>query len=215
MLVTKYRGREGWTHRDLLRLCHLKPTEPRLAYILRYIVKGFEEADKYYREDGKADYNDPRMQEIITYLKAVEDVKKLEAPPKPKPEKMEVDQGHRLGVRKEEEMENGDDLGAGEGRKVVAMDTLTPEEQEAKLKKCQENVRQCIQLIQKFDLLREHLPTGQRLIHYICCLSVCTCTSCDYNFTYKKACVGYTIYTFFLCTNNEGVQMCLWCMQEC
>ena len=38
--VTKYRNREGWTHRDLLRLVHLKPVGPLHEMIIRYIVTG-------------------------------------------------------------------------------------------------------------------------------------------------------------------------------
>lgn len=38
--VVKYRQREGWTHRDLLRLAHPKTTDPRLNDVLRYAAKG-------------------------------------------------------------------------------------------------------------------------------------------------------------------------------
>ncbi|MDE2096410.1 MAG: TROVE domain-containing protein [Patescibacteria group bacterium] len=37
--VVKYRNREGWTHRDLLRVCHVKPSGAS-SDLLRYIVKG-------------------------------------------------------------------------------------------------------------------------------------------------------------------------------
>jgi 60 kDa SS-A/Ro ribonucleoprotein len=38
----KYREREGWSHRDLLRLCHLRPETPVYGAIYRYMVKGWE-----------------------------------------------------------------------------------------------------------------------------------------------------------------------------
>lgn len=38
--VTKYRQRDGWTHADILRLAHVKPTNPEMAAVLHYIVKG-------------------------------------------------------------------------------------------------------------------------------------------------------------------------------
>lgn len=38
--VTKYRNREGWTHRDVLRLAHCKPTTAAHQLVLQYAVKG-------------------------------------------------------------------------------------------------------------------------------------------------------------------------------
>ena len=43
MAVTKYRNRGGWSHLDVLRLCHLKPANPGVACISKYIVKGIDE----------------------------------------------------------------------------------------------------------------------------------------------------------------------------
>jgi 60 kDa SS-A/Ro ribonucleoprotein len=39
-LVTKYQRREGWSHRDVLRLCHMKPQDPAHALVYQGIVKG-------------------------------------------------------------------------------------------------------------------------------------------------------------------------------
>jgi 60 kDa SS-A/Ro ribonucleoprotein len=36
--VTKYRNREGWTHRDVLRLAHVKPATPGQAAVFNYAV---------------------------------------------------------------------------------------------------------------------------------------------------------------------------------
>ncbi|XP_066293581.1 RNA-binding protein RO60-like [Branchiostoma lanceolatum] len=72
-LVTKYRHREGWTHKDLLRLCHLKPTNQGVAVVIRYIVKGFESAEKEFdKEDASDD-----VKNVLTFLRAVEDVKNM------------------------------------------------------------------------------------------------------------------------------------------
>jgi len=38
-LLTKYRQRNGWTHRDVLRLTHIKPTTENISDIFRYVVK--------------------------------------------------------------------------------------------------------------------------------------------------------------------------------
>ncbi|KAI8518517.1 60 kDa SS-A/Ro ribonucleoprotein [Branchiostoma belcheri] len=72
-LVTKYKHREGWTHKDLLRLCHLKPTNQGVAVVIRYIVKGFESAEKEFdKEDAPDD-----VKNVLTFLRAVEDVKNM------------------------------------------------------------------------------------------------------------------------------------------
>ena len=40
-LVTKYKNREGWSHLDLFRLCHLKSTDISHDLLYKYIVKGW------------------------------------------------------------------------------------------------------------------------------------------------------------------------------
>ncbi|CAF0810672.1 unnamed protein product [Didymodactylos carnosus] len=44
MAITKYQNREGYTHRDVLRLSHPKTTNPLLRFLFVYITKGFEKA---------------------------------------------------------------------------------------------------------------------------------------------------------------------------
>jgi 60 kDa SS-A/Ro ribonucleoprotein len=41
MLVTKYQNREGWSHRDVLRLAHVKPTSQEHDLVLRFAARGF------------------------------------------------------------------------------------------------------------------------------------------------------------------------------
>lgn len=38
----KYQQRNGWSHRDLLRLCHVRPADEERGAIFRYMVKGWE-----------------------------------------------------------------------------------------------------------------------------------------------------------------------------
>ena len=38
VLVTKYQQRNGWSHRDLLRLCHLKSDKDELNIVFRYKI---------------------------------------------------------------------------------------------------------------------------------------------------------------------------------
>lgn len=47
-LVTKYKNREGWTHKDVLRLAHPVPRAPAFGFILRWVTKGYQEAYNFY-----------------------------------------------------------------------------------------------------------------------------------------------------------------------
>lgn len=38
----KYQQRNGWSHRDLLRLCHVRPGDAERGAVFRYMVKGWE-----------------------------------------------------------------------------------------------------------------------------------------------------------------------------
>ncbi len=38
----KYQSRNGWSHRDLLRLCHIRPPDEERGSVFRYMVKGWD-----------------------------------------------------------------------------------------------------------------------------------------------------------------------------
>lgn len=42
MQLLKYQSRDGWAHRDVLRLAHVKPTNEVQSNLFRYVVKGAE-----------------------------------------------------------------------------------------------------------------------------------------------------------------------------
>uniref|UniRef100_A0A1I8GVM1 TROVE domain-containing protein n=2 Tax=Macrostomum lignano TaxID=282301 RepID=A0A1I8GVM1_9PLAT len=70
-MVTKYRNRGGWTHRDLLRLCHAKTDKPLLNCLLRYCVKGIEAVrDNWPSESDSAN--------VLAYLEAIEQLHKMD-----------------------------------------------------------------------------------------------------------------------------------------
>lgn len=72
--VTKYGQRNGWTHRDLLRLTHVKPKSTAHELVFHYAVKGEVMSvtaaadDKVYADDIK----------VHNFLHAVEDAKKCD-----------------------------------------------------------------------------------------------------------------------------------------
>jgi 60 kDa SS-A/Ro ribonucleoprotein len=44
--LIKYQSRDGWAHRDVLRLAHVKPTDELQSAAFRYVVKGAEGIEK-------------------------------------------------------------------------------------------------------------------------------------------------------------------------
>lgn len=66
--LLKYQARDGWSHRDLLRLSHPKSDEPVINALFGYAVKGAEALS--YGED-----------EPLRFVGAVEELKRLPKPP--------------------------------------------------------------------------------------------------------------------------------------
>lgn len=62
--VTKYASREGWTHRDLLRLAHVKPDTEEMNAVLAFAANRIDQFDLYKGN-----------QESIRYLRGVLEVK--------------------------------------------------------------------------------------------------------------------------------------------
>lgn len=72
ILVTKYRNRNGWTHRDVLRLAHTKPESQEVSAVLRYVIKGLETCMNDFDKDEASE----KMKEMLYFLQAVEDANK-------------------------------------------------------------------------------------------------------------------------------------------
>ncbi|XP_076288394.1 RNA-binding protein RO60 [Lasioglossum baleicum] len=66
--VTRYKGRYGWKHKDIIKLSHPVPNNPGGEVVLKYIIRGLDEIEKTYGDDS-------RFTEIIRYIKNVEDFK--------------------------------------------------------------------------------------------------------------------------------------------
>jgi len=71
---TKYRNREGWTHKDVLRLTHAKPTSPAHNVLFRYLTKGWEAVDPT-QEGGEALARYAENDDLLALLTAVEQAK--------------------------------------------------------------------------------------------------------------------------------------------
>ena len=67
MALTKYRSRNGWSHLDLFRLCHIEPANVGVACICKYVVKGLDECREKCFEAA-----DQEVLETLAFLEAVE-----------------------------------------------------------------------------------------------------------------------------------------------
>ncbi|XP_077013387.1 RNA-binding protein RO60 [Tamandua tetradactyla] len=72
LAVTKYKQRNGWSHKDLLRLSHLKPSSEGLAIVTKYITKGWKEVHELYKDKALS----VETEKLLKYLEAVEKVKR-------------------------------------------------------------------------------------------------------------------------------------------
>ena len=41
LIVTKYKKRTRWSHRDIIRLAHTKPNDPAIGFIIRYVIRSY------------------------------------------------------------------------------------------------------------------------------------------------------------------------------
>ncbi|XP_042319447.1 60 kDa SS-A/Ro ribonucleoprotein [Sceloporus undulatus] len=71
LAVTKYKKRNGWCHKDLLRLSHLKPASEGLAIVTKYVMKGWKEVQEAYKDNQLS----AETEKLLKYLEAVERVK--------------------------------------------------------------------------------------------------------------------------------------------
>ncbi|XP_052064151.1 RNA-binding protein RO60-like [Mytilus californianus] len=70
--VTKYQSRHSWNHKDVLRLAHIKPETKAINKVIKYIVKGLNEA----KADPLPMDDDAKDQEVLDFLEGVEHAKK-------------------------------------------------------------------------------------------------------------------------------------------
>ena len=160
MLVTKYREREGWSHRDLMRLAHLKPADDVLGFVLRYAVKDLDEAKNYYLKDERLGSTNNQLREIVAYLDAVEEVRHLQLP---KPA-VEVSNNNKAATENEADANMVEGAAKHNGAKMEVNHAeenevdMTVEAVEVDTEKA---VARAVTLIRQFDMLRRpHFSTS-------------------------------------------------------
>lgn len=70
--ITKYRNRNGWSHKDVLRLAHVKPEGDATSLVLKYIVKGAKDVEEAF---GKIEEPNDDQKSVMMLLRAVEEAK--------------------------------------------------------------------------------------------------------------------------------------------
>ena len=71
--VTKYKQRNGWSHRDLFRLCHVKATNPAIQFVVKYVIKGFNAI----KEEAGASGVGQDITNVFIFLRGVERAKTM------------------------------------------------------------------------------------------------------------------------------------------
>ncbi|XP_060069802.1 RNA-binding protein Ro60-like [Ylistrum balloti] len=69
--VTRQISYCGWTHRDVLRLGHIKGASDATCLIFKYLVKGIDEAKKEFDKDGASE----DVRKVLDYLVTVDTIK--------------------------------------------------------------------------------------------------------------------------------------------
>ena len=85
-LRTKFPRREGWSHKDVFRLCHIKPLKPAIAAVVVHTIKGLLEANQVLKDN----LNDEAVREVLVYLEGVDKAKEIDKDNDPEKQKENV-----------------------------------------------------------------------------------------------------------------------------
>eukprot|EP00112_Aurelia_sp_Birch-Aquarium-sp1_P021743 Seg593.1 transcript_id=Seg593.1/GoldUCD/mRNA.D3Y31 product="60 kDa SS-A/Ro ribonucleoprotein" protein_id=Seg593.1/GoldUCD/D3Y31 len=80
-LVTKYKQRDGWSHKDLLRLSHPKPTDEKKGHsaVFKYILRGYPDVERFVKKVAENGFPvDKDLSETMGMLKATNDAMQAE-----------------------------------------------------------------------------------------------------------------------------------------
>jgi len=64
MAITKYQNREGYSHRDILRLAHPSTKDPLLCFLFDYITHGLEKAIENLNKPKQITTNDSNTENL-------------------------------------------------------------------------------------------------------------------------------------------------------
>ncbi|KAK3099193.1 hypothetical protein FSP39_000835 [Pinctada imbricata] len=79
--ITKYKSRHGWSHKDVLRLAHVKSSNTTMQFLLRCIAKGLKDAEEFYKDAITAvDYHRTSLSKVVEFLEVVERLSQIRNP---------------------------------------------------------------------------------------------------------------------------------------
>ncbi len=73
--ITKYKDREGYTHKDILRLAHLVPETASQKIIFKYIAKGYEEFCTYLIKENILFLDNEDLIRVLSFIQDYERIK--------------------------------------------------------------------------------------------------------------------------------------------
>ncbi len=145
--VTKYRNRNGWTHKDVLRLCHVTPQNEGVSCVVKHVIKGLDVAKQFVKELEKTDEEkkDEDIKETFEVVNMDDGNKEANAKA-----------GKTEESNKKKEEGNKKEMTEEDKKKLKQTVAFLEAVEKAKESKDADEV---IQLIQRQGLVREHVPT--------------------------------------------------------
>ena len=131
MAVTKYQNREGYSHRDILRLAHPSTKDPLLCFIFDYITHGLEKAIE--------NLNKPK--ETTDKNTTTEDITNT------------IEQKVHLNNENDEDEEDNN-------KKLLTIEQLKEFLATVEQVKKSTDDNELVAAIRQHNLVREHMPTG-------------------------------------------------------
>ncbi|CAF2857746.1 unnamed protein product [Rotaria sp. Silwood2] len=134
MAITKYQNREGYSHRDILRLSHPSTKDPLLCFLFDYITHGLEKATENLNKPKESTNNEHTTEDI-------------------------TDKDQQQQPEKKINNENDEDDETN-NKKLVTIEQLKDFLQTVEKVKTSTNEDELVAAIRQHHLVREHMPTN-------------------------------------------------------
>lgn len=73
--ITKYKDREGYTHKDILRLAHILPETSAQKIIFKYVAKGYDEFCNYLVKENVLFLDNEDLIRVLSFIQDYERIK--------------------------------------------------------------------------------------------------------------------------------------------
>lgn len=133
MAVTKYQNREGYTHRDILRLAHPSTKDPLLCFLFDYLTHGLAKATENLNKPKETTTNENGSDNTT--------------------ENKSQEQTRSVNANDEEENEENN-------QKLVTIEQLKSFIETVEKMKTSTDDNELVAAIKQHNLVREHMPTN-------------------------------------------------------